>query len=71
MKTNPKNLQKQHGYKPYYILKKKNINNINIKGKPSFKKIHELSMSYEFKPDTNHNHSNNNYPKHNTLTKNK
>ena len=32
-KHNPKNLQKQHGYKTQYILN--NINNIYIKSKPS------------------------------------
>ena len=50
MKTNPKILQKQHGYKPHYILKKHQyILKVN--------QVSKTSMSYEFKPNNNHNHS--------------
>ena len=41
MKTNHKSLQKQHGYKPHYILK----NIIKIKNT----RVSKPSMSYEFK----------------------
>ena len=42
IKHNPKSLQKQHGYKPHYILK----NIINILNIP---KLQKASMSYKFK----------------------
>ena len=61
IKQNPKNLQKQHGYKLRYILK-------NHQKYIKYTKVSKPSMSYKFKPNINHNHSVsnpiNNYPKH-------
>ena len=61
IKHNPKSLQKQHGYKIHYMLKK---HHQYIK----YTKVSKPSMSYKFKPNITHNHSVsnpiNNYPKH-------
>ena len=71
MKTNSKNLQKQHGYKHRLYTEK---HHQYIK----YTKVSKPSMSYKFKLNINHNHSvsnpthnNNNYSKHKTITINK